>query len=124
MAKNKKQKSRKSNKKIKTNSAYASLCAIAPVIKDKNVFDVIHQKVEIHQKKVEYKPTDKLVFVVLGIMSGCEVVFDLNRKLRVYRPLLRAFGYSKCADQSVIQDTLNAATERSANGRSSEKHMG
>jgi hypothetical protein len=88
------------------------------------VFDVIHQKVEIHQKKVEYKPTDKLVFVVLGIMSGCEVVFDLNRKLRVYRPLLRAFGYSKCADQSVIQDTLNAATERSANGRSSEKHMG
>jgi hypothetical protein len=34
MAKNRKQKkSKKSNRKINTNSAYASLCAIAPVIK-------------------------------------------------------------------------------------------
>ena len=112
MAKNKKQKKNKrNNKKINTNSAYASLCAIAPVIKDKNVFGVIHQKVEIPQKKVEYSPTDKLVFMTLGIVSGCDVVFDINRKLRVDRPLLRAFGYSKCADQSVIQDTLNAVTE-------------
>jgi hypothetical protein len=37
-------------------------------------------------------------------------VFDLNQNLRVDRPLLKAFGYQKCADQSVIQDTLNAAT--------------
>jgi len=87
------------------------MCAIAPVIADKKIFEVIHQKVEIHQKKVEYSPTDKLVLMTLGIMSGCDVVFDINRRLRVDRPLLRAFGYSKCADQSVIQDTLNATTE-------------
>lgn len=114
-----KQKNTKSNKKInkiinkksETNSAYASMCTIAPVITDKKIFEVIHQKVEIHQKKMEYKPTDKLIFIVLGIISGCDVIFDLNRKLRVDRPLLKAFGYQKCADQSVIQDTLNAVTE-------------
>jgi hypothetical protein len=112
MAKNKKQKkNKKSNTEINTNSAYASLCAIAPVIKDKNVFDVIHQKVIIPQKTVYYRPTDKLVLMTLGIISGCDVVFDINRKLRVDKTLLSAFGYSKCADQSVIQDTLNAATE-------------
>ena len=61
------------------------MCAIAPVITDKKIFEVIHQKVEIHQKEMEYKPTDKLVFIVLSIMSGCDVVFDLNRKLRVDR---------------------------------------
>ena len=48
------QKSKKINKKInkksETNSAYASMCAIAPVIKDKKVFEVIHQKVSIQQK--------------------------------------------------------------------------
>ena len=110
--KSNKKNNKKTNKKNETNSEYASLCAIAPVIKDKNVFDVIHQKVEIHQKKVEYRPTDKLVFAVLGIVSGCEVIFDINRKLRVDRTLLRAFGYSKCADQSVIQDTLNASKEQ------------
>ena len=79
MAKNKKQNkknNRKINTRVDTNSAYASLCAIAPVINDKNVFDVIHQKVEIHQKEVEYRPTDKLILMTLGIMSGCDVVFD------------------------------------------------
>jgi len=114
-----KQKSKKDNKKnnkkinkgSKTNSRYASLCALAPVITDKKVFDTIHQKVIIQQKTVDYRPTDKLVFMVLGIMSGCDVVFDLNRNLRIDRPLLKAFGYSKCADQSVIQDTLNASTQ-------------
>jgi hypothetical protein len=105
-----KRKRKKSKKKIQANSAHASLCALAPVVTDKEIFEPIHEKVQIPQKKVFYRPTDKLVFVVLGVVSGCEAVFDLNQSLRVDRPLLRAFGYEKCADQSVIQDTLNAAT--------------
>ncbi len=105
-----KRKRKKSKKKIQANSAHASLCALAPVITDKEILEPIHEKVQIPQKEVLYRPTDKLVFVVLGVVSGCEAVFDLNQSLRVDRPLLRAFGYEKCADQSVIQDTLNAAT--------------
>ena len=80
------------------------------MITDKKILEPIHEKVQIPQKEVFYRPTDKLVFVVLGIVSGCEAVFDLNQNLRVDRPLLRAFGYQKCADQSVSQETLNAAT--------------
>jgi hypothetical protein len=105
-----KRKRKKSKKEIQANSAHASLCALAPVITDKKIFEPIHEKVQIPQKEVFYRPTDKLVFVVLGVVSGCEALFDLNQNLRVDRPLLRAFGYQKCADQSVIQDTLNAAT--------------
>jgi len=72
---------KKSNRKVELNSAHASLCALAPLIESRSIFDYIHQSVEIPQKKVDYPrvrgdPTDKLVFVVLGIMSGCEVVFD------------------------------------------------
>jgi len=104
-------KSRKSNRKIQASSPHASMCALAPLIESRGIFDHIHQDVKIPQKKLDYRPSDKLVFVVLGIMSGCEVVFDLNRKLRVDRLLLRAFGYQRCADQSVIQQTLNASTE-------------
>jgi len=103
-------KNKKCNRRMQANSAYASLCALAPLIESRGIFDRIHQGVKIPQKKLDYRPSDKLVFVVLGIMSGCEVVFDLNRKLRVDKPLLRAFGYQRCADQSVIQETLNAAT--------------
>ena len=113
MAKNRTgQKNRKSNRRIKNYTAHAGLCAIAPVIEEKKVFEIIHQKVVIPQKKKDYHPTDKLVFTVLGIMSGCSVIFDVNRIFRVDRALLRAFGYRKCADQSVIQDTLNAAEEQ------------
>ena len=106
-----KRRRKRSNRKIKANSAHASLCALAPLIKGRQIFDHIHQEVKIPQKKVDYSPSDKLVFVVIGIMSGCEAVFDLNQNLRVDKLLLRAFGYQKCADQSVIQDTLNATRE-------------
>lgn len=105
-----KRKRKKSKKEIQANSAHASLCGLAPVVVDKKILEPIHEKVQIPQKEVFYRPTDKLVFIVLGVVSGCEAVFDLNQNLRVDRPLLGAFGYQKCADQSVIQDTLNAAT--------------
>ena len=104
-----KRRRKKSNKKIMANSAHASLSALAPLITGRKIFDYIHEGVKIPQKEVDYSPSDKLVFVVIGIMSGCEAVFDLNQNLRVDKLLLHAFGYEKCADQSVIQDTLNAA---------------
>jgi len=103
-------KRKKSNRKIRKDSFYAPLCALSALIESRGIFDCIHEMVEIPQKEVDYRPTDKLVFVVVGIMSGCQVMFDLNRKLRVDKVLLHAFGYHKCADQSVIQRTIDAST--------------
>ena len=96
---------------FQTTSSNAGLCALAPVIKDKKVFEPIHNNVNIRQKKIFYSPNDKLVFLTLGIMSGMQTVYDINYKLRVDKALLKAFGYQKCADQSVIQETLNAVTD-------------
>jgi hypothetical protein len=42
-----KQKRKKSKKEIQTNSAHASLCALAPVIGDKKILEPIHEKVQI-----------------------------------------------------------------------------
>ena len=75
----------------------------------KAIFSPIHRHIEIPQKTVNYRPTDKLVFVVLGILAEAETVYDINHTLRVDSPLLRAFGYERCADQSVIQQTLCAS---------------
>ena len=87
------------------------LCALGEVLRDKKVFEPIHQDVPIDQKTVVYRPTDKLVFAVLGMLSGAETISEINTKVRVDCALLRAFGYERCADQSVIQQTLNAATQ-------------
>lgn len=105
-----KRKKKKSNRKVELSSAHASFCALASLIESRGIFHHIHETVKIPQKKVDYSPSDKLVFVVLGIMSGCEVMYDLNRKLRIDMALLRAFGYDGCADQSGVQRTLDAAT--------------
>jgi len=101
----------KINNKVKINTNHASLCALATVIKDKNMLGPIHNKVNIKQKKILYSPTDKLVFLTLGIMSGIQSVYDINYKIRIDKALLKAFGYEKCADQSVIQETLNAVSQ-------------
>ena len=111
MAKKRIRKSRKNvNREVEVHSEHSTLCGLAPVISEKRIFDVIHGNVQIPQKTVVYRPTDKLVFVTLGIMSGSETVYDFNHNLRVDKALLQAFGYERCADQSVIQQTLNAST--------------
>ncbi len=50
------------------------------------------------------------MFATLSITAGGETVYDINTTLRPNKPLLVAFGYEKCADQSVIQQTINSAT--------------
>jgi hypothetical protein len=68
--------------------------------------------VKIPQKTIDYRPTDKLVLIILSMLAGCETISSINWKLRVDKPLLLAFGYSCCPDQSTLQDTLDAATEQ------------
>jgi len=115
MAKKRIKRKKKSNRKNRENSSFAPLCALSALIESRGIFQCIHEMVRIPQKEVDYCPTDKLVFVVLGIMSGCEVMSDLNWKLRIDKVLLSAFGYQKCADQSVIQRTLDASTDENIN---------
>ena len=61
--------------------------------------------------KLTYRPTDKLIFVVLGLLVGCEHIDEINHRLRPDKVLLNAFGYTSCADQSVIQDTLDGCVK-------------
>jgi len=100
----------RSDETVETISSHATLCTLAPIIAEKRLLEPIHLTVQIPQKKLFYSPTDKLVFLTLGIISGTQAVYDINQTLRVDKGLLKAFGYRRCADQSVIQDTLNAVT--------------
>ncbi len=87
------------------------LCALGEVLRRKAVFQELHDNVCIPQKTIRYRPTDKLVFLVLGMLSGAETVYEINTQVRPDAVLLEAFGYPRCADASVIHQTLDAATE-------------
>ena len=104
-------KRKKCNRKKWVSTPQAPLCALGEVLRVREVFQPLHDLVNIGQKTVVYRPTDKLVFVVLGMLSGAETVSEIHTKVRPDRGLLGAFGYSRCADASVIQQTLDASTE-------------
>ncbi len=107
MAKKSTRKRKRQKRKQTGHTSHASLAGFAPLIASKGIFDAIHQEVSIPQKQLIYRPTDKLIFVVLGLLVGCDHIDEINHRLRPDKVLLSAFGYDSCADQSVIQDTLD-----------------
>ena len=104
-------KRKKRNRKKWVVTPQAPLCALGEVLRVREVFQPLHDLVAIDQKTVVYSPMNKLVFVVLGMVCGAETVSEIQSKVRPDRGLLGAFGYERCADASVIQQTLDASTQ-------------
>jgi hypothetical protein len=76
------------------------------------MFEVIEEKVKIGQKSIKHTPTEKLSDAFINILSGSAGVWEINTRLRTDEPLQRAFGRKECAEQSVVQDTLDACTAK------------
>ncbi len=91
-------------------SPRASLCALASKIKSLKLFDTIGQHVHIHQKTVKHKPIDKLLDAFIAILAGAHGLVEINTRLRADIALQRAFGREACAEQSVVQQTLDACS--------------
>ena len=65
----------------------------------------------IQQKVLKYTPMQKLEMLFVGLLAGIKAVSHTATTVRVDSALTTAFGLPGCADQSVIADTLDAATE-------------
>ena len=88
----------------------ASLAAIGIELRDLKVFQPIEQTVQIGQKTIKDSQTDKLYDAFISLLAGAHGLVEINTRLRADAALQRAFGRSRCAEQSVVQDTLNACT--------------
>src|SRR5437588_2264741 len=86
----------------------ASLAAIGVKLRELKVFEPIEQLVQIAQKTVKDTPTQKLDDALISILAGAHGLSEINTRLRADAALQRAFGRNRCAEQSVVQDTLNA----------------
>jgi Transposase DDE domain group 1 len=91
-------------------SPAASLAALGVYLGQINLFGPIRDMVKIVQKTVKHTPLDKLYDAFISILAGAHGLSEINTRLRSDPALQRAFGRSACADQSVVQDTLNACT--------------
>lgn len=95
---------------VRRGSPHASLAVLGSKLQDLDLFGPIHQRVRIAQKTVRYTPTDKLYDAFIALLAGAHGVVEVNSTLRADPALQRAFGRAACAEQSVVQDTLDAAT--------------
>jgi hypothetical protein len=70
----------------------------------------IRQLVHIPQKTVKDSPFEKVYDAFISILAGAAGLVEVNTRLRSDRALQLAFGRSRCAEQSVVQETLSACT--------------
>src|SRR5437763_358059 len=88
----------------------AMLAAIGIKLRDLKVFHPIEQTVQIAQKTIKDRPSDKLYDALISLLAGAQGLVEIKTRLRADTALQHAFGRSRCAEQSVVQDTLNACT--------------
>jgi len=92
-------------------TGHASLAALGVKLGELDLLAPIRSGVQIPQKAVKYTPFDKLYDALISILAGAHALVEVNEGLRADPALQRAFGRTACAEQSVIQETLSAATE-------------
>jgi hypothetical protein len=91
-------------------TAYATLTALGVKVTQMEMFKPIAQQVKIAQKTVKYTPIEKLIDAEIAILAGAHGMVEINKRVRPDRGLQAAFGRSGCAEQSVVQDTLDACS--------------
>src|SRR3954468_5903714 len=88
----------------------ASLAALGQILQQRDLFGPVRNLVKIEQKTVKHSPTDKLYDALIAILSGAHGLVEVNARVRADLALQRAFGRQACAEQSVIQETLDACS--------------
>jgi hypothetical protein len=96
---------------VQTSSPHASLAVIGLKLEELKLFDPIAKGVKIGQKTVRFTPVEKLYQAFVGLLAGAQGIVEINTRVRTDRTLQAAFGWKGCAEQSVIQETLDACTE-------------
>jgi len=91
---------------------HATLAALGIKIRSLKLFDTIREHVHIKQKTIRHTPVEKLNDAFIAILAGAHGLCEINTRLRSDESLQRAFGRTGCAEQSVVQQTLNACTPR------------
>lgn len=91
-------------------SARATLVGLGVKVKKLKMLEPMKQQVKIAQKTVKYTPSEKLTDGLLAILAGAKGLVEVNKRVRSDPALQAAFGRKGCAEQSVVQDTLDASS--------------
>jgi hypothetical protein len=85
----------------------ATLAALGLKVRSLKLFDTIAEHVRIRQKTIRHTPVEKLQDAFIAILAGAHGLCEVNTRVRADAALQRSFGRSSCAEQSVVQETLD-----------------
>jgi hypothetical protein len=98
-------------------SSHASLCVLGSYLRWIGFFRPLEVGIKLKQKVLKYTAVQKLEMVFVSLLAGAKTVAQTGTTLRTDPALQAAFGLPGCADQSVIADTLDAASEADVRDR-------
>ena len=91
-------------------SPRATLAAVGIKVRSLDLFGPIRERVKIAQKTVKHTPVQKVYDAFITLLAGAHGLVEINTRLRSDLVLQRAFGRMACAEQSVVQETLDRCT--------------
>src|SRR5579884_1586730 len=92
-------------------SPRAFLAAVGHLLTMRRVLEPVEKLVRVRQKTLKHTPVQKLKDAFIAILAGARGMVEVGKRLESDLVLQRAFGRDSCADQSTIQDTLDACTQ-------------
>src|SRR3989442_2469843 len=97
-------------KDITLTTSRASLCALGEYLRRHCFFAPLRGQVQIPQKTVRYRPIDKVLDGLLGLLCGAKTISQSHVTIRVDPAVQRACGRTGCAEPSTMARTLQAST--------------
>src|SRR5947207_14725890 len=91
-------------------SGCASLAALGVKLRELKLSEPIEQGVQIAQKTIKDRRTDKLYYALICMLAGAHELVEFNTRLRTDGALQRGFWHSSSCEQSMVLYTLNART--------------
>ena len=91
-------------------STRASLAALGLKLRSLDLFGPIRETVTIPQKTLKHRPTQNLYDAFIPLLTGAQGLVEINTRLRSDVALQHAFGRTRCAEQSGVQETLDCCT--------------
>ena len=83
-----------------TQTTFGPLCAFGHYLTKEGVLEPLGS-VQIAQKSVKHSPPEKLLDALVGILSGCKALYEIDCRVRPDVPLQRAFGRGPSAGSAV-----------------------
>src|SRR5215472_3376195 len=95
---------------MKRHPPYAPLAALGCFLQQRDFFAPLREYVQLGCKTVLHEPHEKLLDVVVSMLTDCSSLKQINTRLRPDTALAAAWGRDVFADQSTIARTLDAFT--------------